>query len=187
MKSSVNNEERARVSGQAIGEVLEIGFGSGLNIPYYKNIKKLYALDPSLELFLLARERIGAAMFPVNHIRAMAENIPLPDNSVDTVVSTWSLCSIPKPDLALKEVRRVLKTDGKFIFVEHGKSPKGLISFWQKLLTPVSKCLAGGCHLDRNIKKLISDAGFEIITLQKYARFPKLLNFIYSGVAKAKI
>lgn len=186
MKNTNNNKERSIVATQAIGTVLEIGFGSGLNIPFYKNVNKLYALDPSAELFALAKERIHSATFPVEYLQAGAEKIPLADNSVDTAISTWNLCSIPSPELALKEIKRVLKPEGKFIFIEHGKSPKNIVNLWQNWLTPFSKCLAGGCYLNRNVEKLISDAGFDIVSLEKYSQTPKILNFMYRGVVIIK-
>jgi len=112
-------EQRSGVADRATGTVLEIGFGSGLNLPYYKNIKKLYAIDPSQELYDLAHNRITKATFPIEFIKTSAESIPLGDNSIDSVISTWSLCSISRPENALKEIHRVLRPGGKFIFVEH--------------------------------------------------------------------
>ncbi len=175
--------ERPRVVGGAHGVVLEVGFGSGLNLPYYQNISKLYALDPSEELYSLAKKRIENVSFPVEHLNASAEEIPLDSESVDTVVSTWSLCSIPDPNVALKEIRRVLKPQGKFLFIEHGKSLRPRVAVWQKRLTPISKCFAGGCHLDRDIKQLIMDAGFKFEQMEKFDKKSKPLSFMYKGVA----
>lgn len=167
--------------------VLEIGFGSGLNIPYYKNITKLIALEPSEEIYNLAKERVAQASFPIEYLKASAEKIPLADTSVDTVVSTWTMCSIPDPEIALREIRRVLKPEGKFVFIEHGKSAEKPMAFFQKICTPFSKNFTGGCHLDRNIEDLILNNGFELIELEKFTIKPKiLLMYMYKGVAKTK-
>lgn len=178
--------QRPDVVSNATGVTLEIGFGSGLNLPYYKNTTKLYALDPSEELYDLAREQIKKVSFPVEHLPVSAENISLANNSVDSIVSTWSLCSIPQPKVALKEMLRVLKPGGKFTFIEHGKSPRNFTAKLQKFLTPISKRFAGGCHMDREIDTLIKEAGFEFQELEKFEEKSKLLGFTYKGVAIAK-
>jgi ubiquinone/menaquinone biosynthesis C-methylase UbiE len=183
MKDKDLDTFRQSIAMQAFGVVLEIGFGSGLNLPYYKNIKKFYALDPSQELYDLAQERIEKASFPIEYLKASAEKIPLADHSVDSVVSTWSLCSIPHPEIALKEIFRVLKPEGKFVFAEHGKSPKFFISRIQSCLTPFSKRVAGGCHMNRDMEKLILDSGFIIQELDKFRQESKPLGFIYKGIA----
>ncbi len=186
MKKADKDKYRPLVAGRVSGIVLEIGFGSGLNLPYYENVDKLYALDPSKELYDLANERIKKASFPVEYLQASAEHIPLPDNSADAVISTWSLCSIPYPDLALKEILRVLKPGGIFSFIEHGLSPRRVIGACQKCLTPLSKLLAGGCHMDREIGKLILEAGFEIQKLETFQPASKPLAFMYTGTAIAR-
>jgi ubiquinone/menaquinone biosynthesis C-methylase UbiE len=168
------------------GVVCEIGFGSGLNLPHYKNVSTLYALEPSLELYNLAQERINQASFQIKHLQASAEEIPLDTNSVDCVVSTWSLCSIPHPEMALKEVFRILKPGGKFVFVEHGKSARHFVAKVQKFFTPIQKRIAGGCHLDREIERLIIDAGFEIEKIEKPQARLQPLSFMYKGSAIAK-
>lgn len=182
MKNKDMQNLRPSVVEQASGTVLEIGFGSGPNIPYYKNVTKLYALEPSKELYNLGKENISQAKFPIEYLNASAEKIPLVDNSVDSVVSTWTLCSIPHPEIALQEIRRVLKPNGKFIFIEHGKSPENLAFKIQKFLTPIYKRIAGGCHLDRDIDKLIQDTGFTIENLEKFQLKSKPLAFMYKGV-----
>jgi ubiquinone/menaquinone biosynthesis C-methylase UbiE len=174
---------RPKTVGKATGVVLEIGFGSGLNLSHYKKIEALYALDPSGELFDLARERVGIVSFPVTFIQAGAEKIPLDDHSVDTVVSTWSLCSIPHPEQALAEVARVLRPGGRFLFVEHGKSPA---SFWltvQKIGTPFTKIFAGGCHLDRDILRIITQNGFMVEKVDTFPLKGKPLAYMYQGIA----
>jgi ubiquinone/menaquinone biosynthesis C-methylase UbiE len=180
-------KERSAVVENASGVVLEVGFGSGLNIPFYKNISKLYGLDPSSELYKIANERIKEANFPIEHIKASAENIPLPNDSVDTITSTWSMCTIPDPKLALKEMLRVLKPGGKFMFIEHGASPKKAIENLQKIFTPITKPFTGGCHMDRKIDELITNAGFEIISMKNSGEKYKPLYYLYKGVAVKNI
>ena len=182
MSKEGNNQHRKDVTSCVSGVVCEIGFGSGLNILYYKNITKLYALEPSQELYELAKEKVSGTSFVVEHLASSAESIPLSENSVDYVVSTWSLCSIPHPEIALKEVFRVLKPKGKFVFVEHGKSPRNLVAKIQKFLTPIQKQISGGCHLDRDIEKLVLDAGFTIETMKKFEVGYKPLAYMYQGV-----
>ena len=178
--------QRPSVVEQATGVVLEIGFGSGLNLPFYKNVDRLYALDPSQELYELAQKRIGWAAFPITQLRASAEAIPLVDNSVNAVVSTWSLCSIPHPHLALREILRVLKPNGKFVFIEHGKSPKNLVARIQRFLTPVWKSVAGNCHLDREMDQLISQTNLQIQKMEKFQQRLSPLIFMYKGTAVKK-
>lgn len=177
------NETRSKIVEPAKGVVLEIGFGSGYNLPFYKDVEKLYALDPSLELYRYAENRIQAVIFPVQYFQCSAENIPLEESTVDTVVSTWSLCSIPDLAKALKEIHRVLKPDGKFLFVEHGLSPKKFNSIIQKLITPAMRHFTGNCHLDREIDTFIVHAGFNIKTLEKFPEEGRPLMFSYRGVA----
>lgn len=186
MKDEKLEKCRKEVVSGLSGIGLEIGFGSGLNLPYYQNVTKLYTLDPSKELHEIASINIKNTQFTTEHIFASAECIPLTDSSLDFVVSTWTLCSIPHPDIALKEIFRVLKPRGIFSFVEHGKSPKTLISKIQNILTPTSKLIAGGCHMNRDIEHLILSAGFEIKKLDKSSKKSKPISFMYSGTAVAK-
>lgn len=183
MKNTDLGKYRNATAGEVSGVVLEIGFGSGLNLPYYKNISMLYALDVSNELYDLAQENIKNFSFPIKHLLASAESVPLDDNSIDCVVSTWTLCSIPHPEIALKEISRVLKPGGRFGFVEHGKSPHKFIAKMQNIFNPILKCLAGGCNMNRDMQKLILDAGFEIQKIDKFGQKFKLSDFMYIGVA----
>lgn len=183
MRRKQFEELRPGLISNAKGEVLEIGFGSGLNMPYYKNVTKLYALEPSDLLFAERDLKVAPETFPVIHLSASAETIPLMDNSIDTVVSTWTLCSIPNVEIALREIYRVLKPAGKFLFIEHGKSPKKFISFLQDVFTPLSKCIAGGCHTNRQIDKLIVDAGFTIVQVERFQQKGKPFLFMYKGNA----
>ena len=170
----------------ARGVVLEAGIGSGLNIPFYTNaVTKLYGIDPSAELLALARDNAAAASFPIELIRGSAERVPLPAESIDTVVITWSLCSIHDPAAALSEMRRVLRPGGALIFVEHGLSSDPHVRKWQNRLTPFWRPCAGGCHLNRKIDDLVRDAGFAINDLRcEYVPGPRPLTFMYGGTAR---
>lgn len=167
------------------GVVLEIGFGSGLNLPYYPpEVRKLYALDPATIGRRLAEERIAAAPFPVEFVGLYGEAVPLPDETVDAAVSTWTLCTISEPVKALREIRRVLKPEGRLHFVEHGRSPEPKVARWQDRLTPIQRVVGGGCHLNRKIDALVLDAGFEMERLENvYMKGPKIGTYLYKGVA----
>ncbi|HET9466973.1 MAG TPA: class I SAM-dependent methyltransferase [Vicinamibacterales bacterium] len=184
---AMSRDDAARLRGAHVpaarGEVLEVGIGSGLNIPFYTGaVTKLYGIDPSAELLARAAETAAKAPFPVELFNSSAEHIPLPDESVDTVVVTWSLCSIPNAPAALREMRRVLKPDGSLIFIEHGLSPDPAVEKWQNRLTPFWRPWTGGCHLNRKIDALVRDAGFTIADLRtEYVPGPRALTFMYEG------
>jgi len=185
MRNSVMTEFRPKIVPLASKVVLEVGIGSGLNIPYYRDIERLYGLEPSAELLAKAALQTEAVRFPVDFLEAPAEAIPLADDSVDTVLSSWTLCTIPDVRAALKEMRRVLRPNGQFIFVEHGKSPEPNVQKWQERLTPVLTAIAG-CHVNRKVDDLIAEAGFEIATLEtRYLKGPKFISFHYIGQAGA--
>jgi ubiquinone/menaquinone biosynthesis C-methylase UbiE len=186
MGSDEFNETRKEVAGKAVGIVLEIGAGSGYNFPFYNNIQKLYALEPSKELYDYSKERAKEAEFPIEYLQAPAEKIPLADNTVDTVVSTWTLCSVSNLPKALKEIYRILKPEGKFIFVEHGKSPKKLNYLAQRIMTPLAKHFTGNCHMDREIDKYILNASFEFEEIIKEPEEGRPLMFSYRGIAYKK-
>jgi ubiquinone/menaquinone biosynthesis C-methylase UbiE len=172
---------------KARGAVLEIGIGSGLNVPFYTGeVTRLYGVDPSPKLLAMARRTTASARFPVELLQHEAEHVPLPPASVDTVVVTWSLCSIANPDAALGEIRRVLRPDGLFIFVEHGLAPDASVRKWQNRLTPAWKQLAGGCHLNRPVADMIRRAGFTMADLRTgYLPGPRPMTFMYEGIAHA--
>jgi ubiquinone/menaquinone biosynthesis C-methylase UbiE len=175
---------RERVVGMAGGRVLEIGVGSGLNLPFYRSaVREMLALEPSPQLIAMAR-RTRAPM-PVTFMAASAEAIPLDDASIDTVVTTWTLCTIPRALDALGEMRRVLGPGGRLLFVEHGLSPDQSVRRWQDRLTPAWRALSGGCHLNRPIRTMIEAAGFRIDRLETgYMPGPKPMTFLYEGSAR---
>jgi len=185
MRNKAMTEHRPHIPSRATGRVLEIGIGSGLNIPYYPEaIEHLFGLEPSGKLLDLAGEAAEQAAFPVEFIESGAEQIPLDNQSIDTVVSTWTLCSIPEIESALAEVRRVLKPGGRFLFIEHGLAPDPPVVRWQKRLAPVFRTLAG-CNPDRPMDRLISDAGFSFERINReYLDGPKFLAFHYQGEAR---
>lgn len=162
-------QSRAELLKSIQGDVLEIGFGTGLNIPFYQAVDTLYALEPNADVFQLARERIFKAPFLVQHLQASAEKLPFADNSVDHVVSTWTMCSIANLDKALAEIRRVLKPTGTLHLVEHVEYHNNdTLKKLQNLLTPIQKIIADGCHLNRNIELLMLNAGFKFTQKSYY-------------------
>lgn len=178
--------ERARLVPRASGDVLEIGVGSGLNIPVYgPAVRRLYALDPSPELLRMTSRRARHASFPVDLLHDSAETIPLPDRSIDTAVSTWTLCSIPDAVGALVELRRVLRPGGQLIFIEHGRSAEPAVARWQDRLTPLWRRVSGGCHLNRPIDRLLGRGGFEICEIEtSYGTGPRIGSYLYRGLAR---
>jgi ubiquinone/menaquinone biosynthesis C-methylase UbiE len=175
---------RQRVVPAAQGRVLEIGIGSGLNLPFYvPGVDAVIGLDPSSPLLAMVQGQATASA-PVSMLQGTAEAIPLEAASVDTVVTTWTLCSIPNVTAALADMRRVLKPNGMLLFVEHGKAPDAAVARWQDRLTPLWKPIAGGCHLNRKIDALIHDAGFTVTDLRAgYMRGPRPFTFMYEGRA----
>lgn len=187
---SMRNKEatryRAKIVPEARGTILEIGIGSGLNLPFYgASVEKLYGLDPSEELLRMARKKARNVSFPVEFLNQPGTEIPLDARSVDTVVITWTLCSISDPVKALKEMRRVLKPQGALIFAEHGLAPEPGVQRWQRRLNPFWNRIGGGCNLDRKMDALISESGFAITGLvTEYAKGPRPLSYIYCGNAR---
>jgi ubiquinone/menaquinone biosynthesis C-methylase UbiE len=176
---------RARVVGAAEGRVLEIGVGSGLNLPFYRAaVREIIALEPAPRLIAMARRPASAAPAPVTFIDGSAEAIPLGDRSVDTVVTTWTLCTISEASTALGEMRRVLRPGGRLRFVEHGLAPDERVRRWQNRLTPAWRWFSGGCHLNRPIQTMIEGSGFRLDRLETgYMAGPKPMTFMYEGSA----
>ncbi len=187
MSSSLIAAERPRALAGVGGDVLEIGFGSGLNLEFYPaGVKRITAVDPNPGLKRIAQRRIEESSIPVEHRMLGGERMPLDSNRFDSAVSTWTLCSIREVEKALSEVFRVLKPGGRFFFIEHGLSPDPGISRWQRRLTPIQKALADGCHLNRDVDRLVESQGLEIIELDNYylQRIPRIMGFLYRGVAR---
>lgn len=172
---------------KAHGTVLEIGIGSGLNLPFYdtNKVTKVIGVDPDKHIWKRSEKRREALSIPVERIGLSGEAIPLEDNTADSVVVTYSLCTIPDPVKALKEMGRILRPGGEILFSEHGQSPDAGIQKWQSRIDPIWKKLAGGCHSGRNIPQLFKDAGLTLAELnQAYIPGPKILTYNYWGVAK---
>ena len=180
--------QRKKVIPEAYGVVLEIGIGPGSNLKHYDSskINKIYGVDPSIELNEIARKRANKHDLDIEFLIESASKLSVEDNSIDTVVSTYALCSIPEPDKTLQEIKRVLKKDGFFIFSEHGLSPNKRVSFIQNITDFFYPKIAGGCHTNRNIEQLISDSGFQFLDLNNIylPGTQKFLGYNYWGKAK---
>ena len=176
---------RARVTAGLTGEVLEVGFGSGLNMPHYPpGVKRVLAVEPAAAGRKLAAGRVAASPVPVEYIGTDARALPLADASVDHVVSTWTLCTIPDVSRALAEICRVLRAGGTLHFVEHGRAPDAKVARAQDRFTPLQRRVAGGCHLNRPIGELLTGAGFELTRLDTfYLAAPRAWGYTFEGVA----
>ena len=182
--------QRKKVVPLAEGKVLEIGIGSGLNLPFYDKAKidEIWGLDPSEELSEMAKQVADKESMEVKFISSGAEDIPLPDNYFDTVLVTYTMCTIPEVQRANQEIRRVLKDDGKMIFCEHGEAPDQNIRKWQNRINPFWGKLAGGCNINRKIPSLIQESGFDIIEMEEMylPNTPKIAGYNYWGYAVSK-
>ncbi|WP_029889402.1 class I SAM-dependent methyltransferase [Polycyclovorans algicola] len=180
--------QRAALVPRAKGRVLEIGIGTGHNLPFYDptRLDSLQGLDPADQMSPTARKRALKAGLEVELITLSAEEIPAPDASYDTVVCTFTLCTIPDPLRALREMRRVLKPDGELLFCEHGRAPDVSVQRWQDRLTPWWKPIAGGCHLNRDVPEMLRDGGFVPTEIESsYLSGPKPMVWVTRGVAVA--
>jgi ubiquinone/menaquinone biosynthesis C-methylase UbiE len=186
MRTKAAGAERARIVPLAAGTVVEIGAGSGLNLPHYgPQVERRYALDPSARLLGMARRAATRGTVAVEWIEGQAEAMPLETGAADTVVTTWTLCSIADPVRALAEVRRVLRPAGRLLFIEHGWAPDPEVRAWQARLTPIWRRIAGGCRLDRPIETLLRTGGFDLETLATgYGVGPRPFAYLYRGVAR---
>jgi len=180
--------QRQKVVPLAEGRVLEVGIGSGLNLPYYDpaKIERVIGLDPAEEMLTYARRKSETAPFTVEYLAVQGESIPLESQSVDTVLVTYTLCTIPDVIAALENMRRVLKQSGRLVFCEHGRDPDEAVRRWQGRLNPLWKRISGGCNLDRDIPALIEAAGFRIDKLDTMylPRVPRFAGFNYWGSAR---
>lgn len=183
------NYQREKVVPQASGIILEVGIGSGLNIPFYDRavVEKIIGLDPSIELHAMAKKTADQHDLAIDFIVGGAEQMDLPNDSVDTVLVTYTMCTIPDALSANKEMLRVLKPGGRLIFCEHGLAPDANVSKWQSRIDPFWGKIAGGCHLNRDIPELIRSAGFQIQTMDEMylPSTPKFAGYNYWGVAVA--
>jgi len=181
-------KQRAQIVPLAKGNVVEIGIGSGLNLPHYdaQKVSNITGIDPDEAIWKRSKKRREACAIPIERIGLSGETIPIEDKSADTVLVTYSLCTIPDPVKALKEMKRILKPNGQLLFCEHGKAPDAKVARMQNRIDPVWKRLAGGCHSGRDIPQLFHAAGLNIKTLEEmYIPGPKVLSYNYWGVATA--
>lgn len=195
-------EQRRRVVPEAEGRVLEVGFGSGHNLPYYEagRVERVIGLEPSEAMLELARERSERASFPVEPLALEAERLAaeplaeaelaerIADESVDTVVVTFTLCTVGEPEAALEGMRRVLRRGGRLLFAEHGRAPDAAVARWQRRVNPLWRRAFGGCHLDRDVPALLERAGFEVEALETgyVPDAPRIAAFVYAGAARPR-
>lgn len=185
MKDRATTQCRSKLIPEATGRVLDVGIGSGLNLPFYgHDVVHVYGIDVSPKLLEMARRKTNGLPFSTELLHRSAEEIPLDDKSIDTVVLTWTLCTIRDAERALREMKRVLKPDGRVIFAEHGLSPDPNVQAWQQRLNPLWSRIAGGCNVNRKIDALLTSAGFRIARLEtSYSPGPKFLSYTYQGLA----
>lgn len=190
---AMRNKDTARLRAEWIprahGDVLEVGMGSGLNLAFYSSdVQRVYGVDPSAELQRMARRRTRGRPVKVEFLsQSVAEPLPIPDKSIDTVVVTWTLCSIADPPKALQQMKRVLKPGGRLMFIEHGRAPDSGVAVWQDRLTPIWKRIGGGCRLNLKIDQMLATAGFQIDELRTfYLPGPRPMTYTYQGLAHAE-
>lgn len=185
MSGSSLSQYRQQLLEDVSGEILEIGFGTGLNLPHYPEaVSKITTIDPNPGMKKLAASRINQSQITVDYKVLNGESLPMADQSFDSVVCTWTLCSIPLVEQAIAEVHRLLKPGGKFFFIEHGLSEDPGIQIWQNRLTPIQKVIADGCHLNRRINLLVKQKFPNVTIEQFYApKLPKIIGYMYQGIA----
>jgi len=177
---------RREALADASGRVLEIGLGTGLNLPYYPPaVDSVDGVDPNPGMERIARRALGEASFPVELHLAGAERLPFADSSFDTAVSTWTLCSVADVPAALAEIARVLRPGGRFLFLEHGRSHEPRVARWQRRLTPIQRRVADGCHLDRDFERLVGESPLAVDRVDRFYApdLPKLAGYLYRGMA----
>ncbi|MBO9468710.1 class I SAM-dependent methyltransferase [Endozoicomonas sp. G2_2] len=178
--------QRDRIVPLARGEVLEVGIGTGLNLPHYRaeHIERIWGLDPASQMNRTTRKRLCGTGLDLELLALSAERIPVENDRFDTVVLTYTLCSIPDPVAALREMKRTLRPGGRLLFCEHGLAPEPSIARWQRRLTPAWRRIAGDCHMDRDVPALLEAAGFKVDDLQQgYIPGPRVLTYNYWGEA----
>ncbi|HMK12285.1 MAG TPA: class I SAM-dependent methyltransferase [Acidimicrobiales bacterium] len=176
---------RERAASGLSGDVVEVGFGTGLNVPFYPSaVARVMAVEPSDVSKRLAATRVAASKVPIDFVGLDGARLPLGDESADYVLSTWTLCTIPEVEAALSEVKRVLRSGGEFHFVEHGRSPDEKVARAQDRWTPLNMRIAGGCHLNRPILELLNASGLEVTRIDRYyIKGPKQFGYMYEGIA----
>lgn len=176
---------RSRVAGGLTGQVLEVGFGSGLNVPHYPSeVDRVLAIDPATVGRKLAARRVAASRIPVEYVGLDGASLPVDSESIDHILTTWTMCTIPDIETAVDEMYRVLRPRGQMHFAEHGLSPDPKVAKWQDRLTPLQRRWAGGCHLNRPINRIIEEAGFAVSRMDNfYMKGPKPLGYMYEGLA----
>lgn len=187
MRRPIFSRQRAELLEVATGHVLELGFGTGLNLPYYpSSIRSLTAIDSSRAMIEMARKRMGRTPFPLDLRQLEGERLSFHDASFDTAVSTWTLCSVSDVSKTLAEVFRVLRPGGRFLFIEHGLSPDANVRTWQYRLNPVQNRVGAGCHLTRDIPRLIQASGLTVERLEEFYQegAPRALGYMYKGLAR---
>jgi ubiquinone/menaquinone biosynthesis C-methylase UbiE len=185
MSEPILGEYRRELLSEVSGNILEIGFGTGLNLPYYSNlVEKITAIDNNSGMKKLALSRIAKSEIDVDYCVLNGENIALESSSFDAIVTTWTLCSIQQIDRALAEIYRLLKPGGKFFFIEHGLSDEKSIQVWQNRLNPIQNIIADGCHLNRPIEILVKKQ-FNSVSIERFyaAKIPKIIGYMYRGIA----
>jgi ubiquinone/menaquinone biosynthesis C-methylase UbiE len=188
MGTKYTTAERKKCLAEVSGTVLEVGFGAGHNLPWYPAaVQRVVAVDPSRESAKLAKKRIAEARFPVEYLAVGGEAISAPDHSFDSVVSTFTLCTIPDPIAALEQMRRVLKPGGKLFLVEHGLCEDPKLQRWQHRLNGLQNAMFGGCNMNRDIRRLVGEAGFSFDQVDQYYMqgAPKFAGFLTRGIASA--
>ncbi|MGH7900809.1 MAG: class I SAM-dependent methyltransferase [Thermodesulfobacteriota bacterium] len=186
MSRAVLQKHRMEILSRVRGDILEIGFGSGINLQFYPvEVQKVTVIEPNHALSSMAKKRIKLYKIKIEGYYQSADTLPFPDNSFDTVVSTYTLCSIKNIDKALSEIHRVLRTNGQFLFLEHGLSLDPCVQRWQNRLNSINKAIADGCNLNRNIKELIELHELRISELDKFylEKTPKISGYNYKGIA----
>jgi ubiquinone/menaquinone biosynthesis C-methylase UbiE len=180
-------EQRRRVVPRATGRVLEIGIGSGHNLPYYdsEKVSAVIGVDPDPTMLGLGRGRFDLSRVPLQVEQGTAEALQIDDRSIDTALITYTLCSLPDPDLALAEIRRVLRPEGRIVFCEHGRAETERVARWQDRINALWRCMAGGCNLNRDVGKQLTASGFDVVEMERFALpgFPKIIGSHYVGSA----
>lgn len=171
------------------GKILEIGFGTGLNLPHYPPaVREIVAIDPNAGMRAIADRNIAASRLKVDLRVESVEHLPFDDNTFDSVVCTWTLCSVHDPERALAEIDRVLKPGGRFFFVEHGLSREPRVQRWQHRLTPLQRRMADNCHLDRNFREIVASVDWIVESMKEFhvEKTPKTFGYMYQGVVRKK-